>query len=176
MTTFSEQERKLMDLLAHSVHRKFVAARAADVPVDVFEDVEVIARSMTAALPTIHIDGYGQIVGPFYDTTGLAQWRGVSRQAINKAARAQAVIACRLVGGKWVYPTWQFTDSRTTHPDLATLWATLRAAGDSWTCAIWLRNPQTDLGDRSPVDWIFDGRSLEVVLDLARVDAQGWAA
>lgn len=174
MKTPAEQERKLMDLLASSVRRRFADARAAAVPADVFDDVESIARSMTAALPTVGV--YDKLVGPFYDTAGLTQWRGVSRQAIHKAVAAGTVIACQLDGGRWVYPTWQFTDSRTTHPHLAALWSTLRATADPWNCAIWLRTPQPELGDRSAVDWVTEGHPLGPVLELARADAHRWAA
>lgn len=174
MTTFSEQERKLLDLLAHSVHKTFASARAAGVPVEVFDDVESIAQSMTSALPTGHI--YDQLVGPFYDTAGLTRWWGVSRQAISKAVASGSVIACRLAGGQWVYPTWQFTDSGTVHPHLVKLWTTLVAAADPWTCAVWLRSAHPELDDRSAVDWIADGHPIEAVLELARVDAERWAA
>lgn len=174
MATLSEQERKLMDLLTRSVHRRFADARAAGVPADVFDDIESIARSMTAALPTVGV--YDQLVGPFYDTAGLTQWRGVSRQAIHKAVAAGSVIACQLEGGQWVYPTWQFTEAKTTHPALLALWAILRPAADPWTCATWLCSPQPDLGDRTAVDWVKEGRPLDPVLELARADAHQWAA
>lgn len=84
--------------------------------------------------------------------------------------------ACRLDGGQWVYPTWQFTDSGSVPQHLITLWTTLRAAADPWTCAIWLRSPQSELGDRSAVDWITDGHPVGTALELARADAQRWAA
>ena len=71
MNTLVEQERKLMDLLTRRVHETFANARAAGVPVEVFDDVESIARSMTAALPTSHV--YDHLVGPFYDTAGLTR-------------------------------------------------------------------------------------------------------
>lgn len=174
MTTFAEQERKLMDILTRRVHQTFADARAAGVPAEVFDDVESIARSMTAALPSSHV--YDQLVGPFYDTTGLTQWWGVSRQAINKAVAVGTVIACRLDGGQWVYPTWQFTDSGSVHPHLITLWQTLRTAADPWTCALWLRSPQPDLGDRTAADWITDGYPVDPALTLARADTQRWAA
>ncbi|WP_261392658.1 hypothetical protein [Rhodococcus sp. BP22] len=45
------------------------ASRAAGVPTDVFDDVESIARSMTAALPISGI--YNQLVGPFYNPPAL---------------------------------------------------------------------------------------------------------
>ncbi|WP_069146515.1 hypothetical protein [Rhodococcus erythropolis] len=82
MNTLVEQERKLMDILTRRVHQTFADARAAGVSAEIFDDVESIARSMTAALPTTHV--YGKLVGPFYDTPSLTQWRGVSRKAINK--------------------------------------------------------------------------------------------
>lgn len=174
MNTLIEQERKLIDLLTRSVHRAFADARAAGVPDDVFGDVEAIARSMTAALPTIQI--YDRLVGPFYDTAGLTKWRGVSRQAIHQAVAAGTIIACQLDGGQWVYPTWQFTDSKTTDSALLTLWATLSAAAEPWTCAVWLRSPQPELDGRSAVDWIAQGRPLEAALSCARADAHRWAA
>lgn len=169
MSTLTEQERKLLDLLTRLVHESFEETRAAGVPAEVFDDVEGIARSMTSALPTGHI--YDQLVGPFYDTTGLTGWWGVSRQAIGKALATGTVIACQLDGGGWVYPTWQFDDSGTVYPALIAVWATLRWAADPWNCAVWLRSPQSDLGDSSAVDWIADGRPLEAVLELA----QRWA-
>ncbi|MEU5840981.1 hypothetical protein [Rhodococcus sp. NPDC047139] len=174
MNTLAEQERRLMDLLTRRVHKTFADARAAGIPADVFDDVESIADSMAAALPTS--GAYDRLVGPFYDTAGLTRWWGVSRQAVNKAVAADTVIACRLADGQWVYPTWQFTASGTAHPHLITLWKTLRAAADPWTCAVWLRSPQTALGDRSAADWITDGHPLDTALALAHADAQRWAA
>ncbi len=174
MNTLAEQERKLMDLITRRVHQTFAYARAAGVPADVFDDVESIARSMVAALPTSHV--YDQLVGPFYNTTGLTQWWGVSRQAVNKAVVANTVIACRLDAGQWVYPTWQFRASGTVHPHLITLWKTLRVAADPWTCAVRLRSPQSELGNRSAADWIAGGHPHESALALARADAQRWAA
>ncbi|PZU04715.1 MAG: hypothetical protein DI630_00955 [Gordonia sp. (in: high G+C Gram-positive bacteria)] len=174
MFTLAEQERQLLQLVTESVHKAFAHARAVGIPAEVFANVEAIARSMAAALPSSHI--YDQLIGPFYDTSGLTQWWGVSRQAVAKSVAAGTIIACRLDGGGWVYPTWQFTDSGTVHPDLITLWSTLRGAADPWTCATWLRSPQSDLDDRTAVDWVVAGHPLEPALKLARADAQRWAA
>lgn len=173
MSTLAEQEHQLLGVLTRLVNRTFAHARAAGVPAEVFDDVESIARSMAAALPTIGV-GAGQLVGPFYDTTGLTRWQGVTDQALSEAVAAGTVIACQLDGGGWVYPTWQFADSRSTHPYLVTLWTTLRAAADPWTCALWLRSPQHELDERCAADWIAEGRPLKVPLELARVDAERW--
>lgn len=83
MDSLAEQERKLMDLLTRRVHQTFADARAAGVPGEVFYDVESITRSMLAAPPASH--AHDQLVGPFYDTTGLTQWWGVSRPAVDTA-------------------------------------------------------------------------------------------
>ncbi|WP_137723124.1 hypothetical protein [Prescottella subtropica] len=173
MDTLVEQERKLMDLLTRRVHQTFADARAAGVPAGVFDDVEAIVDAMISALPASGV--YDQLVGPFYDTAGLTRWRGVSRQAVNKAVTAGTVIACRLDDGQWVYPTWQFTPEGTVAPHLITLWKTLRAAADPWTCAVWLRTPQPGLDGVAAVDWIADGHPVDPVLALARADAQRWA-
>lgn len=122
------------------------------------------------------MDTYDQLVGPFYDTGDLTRWWGISRQAVNKAVTAGTVIACKLGDGQWVYPTWQFTDAGTVHPNLIALWKTLRTAADPWTCAVWLRSPQPELGDRSAADWIVDGHHLDTALALAHADAERWAA
>ncbi|MDV6305358.1 hypothetical protein R3P93_22570 [Rhodococcus cerastii] len=84
-------------------------------------------------------------------------------------------IACKLDDGQWVYPTWHFTSARTVHPHLTTLWKTLRAAADPWTCAVWLRTAQSTLGDRNAVDWVTGGRSVEEPLALARPDVERWS-
>lgn len=117
---------------------------------------------------------YDQLVGPFYDTPGLTRWRDVSGPEIRVQAAAGTLIACQLDGGQWVYPTWQFTESRTVHPHLITLWQTLRESADPWTCAIWLRSPQEELGDLSAADWITDGHPVDTALQLARAAAQRW--
>ncbi|MBF0662195.1 MULTISPECIES: hypothetical protein [unclassified Rhodococcus (in: high G+C Gram-positive bacteria)] len=172
MVTLAEQQRELMDELTRRVQDTFDRAREAHVSPAAFADVKSIARAMTAALPHV----YDQLIGPFYDTAGLTQWWGVSRQAVNKAVATGSVIACQLDGGGWVYPTWQFTDTGTVHPHLLTLWRTLRDAADPWTCAVWLRSPQPELDDRTAADWIVDGHPLDAALELARADAQRWAA
>ncbi|MCJ0980481.1 hypothetical protein MTX35_22480 [Rhodococcus sp. ARC_M12] len=128
---------------------------------------------MISALPTAR--SFDQLVGPYYDTSGLTQWWGVSRQAVARAASSGDVIACQLDGGGWVYPAWQFTDSGTVYPDLVTLWSILHAAADAWTCATWIRSPLADLDGRSAAQWVTEGRPIEPVLELARADARKWA-
>ncbi|MGF7120452.1 hypothetical protein [Rhodococcus sp. BE178] len=174
MTSLVEQERELIELLTRRVHSTFAAAAEAGVPAETFADVEAIADAMSAALPTSHV--YDQIVGPFYDTSGLTRWWRVSRQAVSKKVATNALIACRLDDGQWVYPVWQFTAGGAAHPALVEVWRILRGAADAWTCALWLCTPQDALDGRSAADWLVSDGPVEPVRVAARADAQRWAA
>ncbi|RZL76975.1 MAG: hypothetical protein EOP32_26730 [Rhodococcus sp. (in: high G+C Gram-positive bacteria)] len=174
MTSLVEQEKQLMEELSRRVHRTFAAAAAAGVPTDAFADVQAIADAMSAALPTHHV--YDQVVGPFYDTAGLTRWWKVSRQAVSKKVATNAVIACQLEEGHWVYPVWQFTSSGTVDPTLMQVWRVLRAGADPWTCALWLRAPQDALGGKTASGWLTEGGRVDPVLTAARADVQRWAA
>lgn len=129
---------------------------------------------MSAALPTAHV--YDQIVGPFYDGSGLTRWWKISRQALNKRVATGAVIACQLDDGQWVYPAWQFTTGGGVHPELIEMWRTLRSAADPWTCALWLRSPNDALDGQRPAHWVTSGNPTSPALAAARADAQRWAA
>src|SRR5687768_2454505 len=65
-------------------------------------DVDDLADRMLAALPTVH--PLDQPLGPFYDTTGLVAWLGISRQALFDRVRRGTALACRTVDGHLVYP------------------------------------------------------------------------
>lgn len=119
---------------------------------------------------------YDRIVGPFHDAAGLARWRGVAPEPITTAAQSDRLVACQLDGGGWVFPVWQFTDTAAVRPDVLALWAVLRTAADRWTCALWLRSPHPELGDRTAIDWLDAGRSVDAVLPLARAAALAWAS
>jgi hypothetical protein len=129
---------------------------------------------MTPALPDGH--PYDRLVGTFHDTDGLAQWRSVAPETITTAALGDRLVACQLDGGGWVFPVWQFTDAGEARPEVLALWAVLRAGGDRWMCALWLRSPQPELGDRTALDWLDDGRPVDAALDLARAAVLVWAS
>ncbi len=168
-----EQEHELMALLKQRVHDTFAAAAEAGVPAETFADVEAIADAMSAALPTSHV--YDQIVGPFYDTAGLTRWWRVSRQAVSKKVATNAVIACRLDDGQWVYPTWQFTDGGAVHRHSSRCGASCappRTHG--WPrCGCAPRRTGWTAGPRRLAP---GGGPIDPVRAVARADAQRWAA
>ena len=69
---------------------------------------------MVSALPTQH--PYDEPLGPFYDTTGLVSWLGVSRQAVADRVRRGTLLACRTQDGHLVYPAWQFARDGAVRP------------------------------------------------------------
>lgn len=136
------------------------------------------ARVRTAVLPPTNL--LDEQVGPFYDTSGVRSWAGVSRQAVSGKVQRNRLIACQLEDGTWVYPTWQFEDDGTTNADLITVWRTLRGPADQphadpWSCALWMRAPHPSLDGLTPVDWINRGNEVEAVETLARQIAARWA-
>jgi hypothetical protein len=71
------------------------------------------------ALPASH--PFDAVIGPFYDTTGLTKWLGVSRQALHQRVKVGSILGCPLDDGAIVYPAWQFVDNDATAPGLADL-------------------------------------------------------
>jgi hypothetical protein len=121
-------------------------------------------------------------VGPFYSAAGVAQGIGVPELEVVESAAADMIIGVQLDDGAWVFPEWQF-DSFAVAAALIVLWTALRAGADRWTCVTWLRSPQPELDGCNAVDWVVaaindgtDGQPLDLVLDLARADAQRWMA
>ncbi|MGH3562625.1 MAG: hypothetical protein ACRDTN_12710, partial [Mycobacterium sp.] len=150
-------------------------AGQAQVDPAAFGDPEDIANAMVAALPLGHV--FDDISGPFYDTTGLTRWLGVSRQALHQKVARHAILACPLEDGGVVYPTWQFLDSGATIPSLAEMLATLaEGTDDAWMIALWMRAPNENLGGDRPSEWLRAGRDPQRVIAMARHVASNWAA
>jgi hypothetical protein len=131
--------------------------------------------------PPASIADVNDQVGPFYTAVSVAKVIGVPEQEVVESAAADMIIGVQLEGGGWVFPEWQFKNFAVAAA-LVVLWKTLRAGGDRWTCVTWLRSPHPELDGRNAVDCVVaavddgaDGQPLELVLELARADAQRWA-
>lgn len=109
-------------------------------------------------------------LGPFYSTRAVAQvLGGITRQAIEDRRRRHRIVALRTADGGWVYPAFQFGDDNRIVPGLPKVLATLSKTGLSdWTVASMLVARQPELGRRSIVEHLRDGRPLEPVLALCR--------
>jgi len=72
--------------------RELLTHLAADSPELVETDPLQLADRMVASIPVRH--RYGAVLGPFYDTTGLRKWLGLTRQALASRVRAGSLLAC----------------------------------------------------------------------------------
>jgi hypothetical protein len=116
--------------------------------------------------------------GPFYDTSALASWLGVTRDALDRRSQNGALLSVTTSDGMRLYPAWQFTaEGGSLVPGLHDVLTVLRGgSGDGWTIALWLVTPVVDLNGRSAIEWLKAGGAASRVLELARYDAAAWSA
>jgi len=137
-------------------------------------DPATLADHLVAAVPTRH--DLDVLTGPFYDTSGLTKWLGITRQALDARANKGSLLMCPLADGTRVYPAWQFRTDKTTVPHLAEAVRILRAGAKSpWTVATWLRTPLREFDDNDAVTWLDRGHDPDRVLRAASEDATRWA-
>jgi hypothetical protein len=173
MTDVGAFERQVMSSLSGKLHERLRKASDANIDVATFGDPEQIAEAMAAVLPLGHV--YDEVTGPFYDTTGLTRWLGITRQALHQKVGRHAVLACPLAEGGSVYPAWQFLPSGATIPRLSEVLTALAAGtDDAWMVALWMRALNDHLDGDRPSDWLRRGRDPQPVLAAARQTAAGW--
>lgn len=117
------------------------------------------------------------LVGPCYDTPGLARWLGISARAIAQRAKRQALLACRTESGSWRYPALQFDERGNTLPHLPELLRLLAGPGDEgrWRAALWLAAPAPYLPHgTSAASWLQHGGDPSPVLAAAKADTARW--
>jgi hypothetical protein len=173
MTDLAEFERQVMRSVAQKVHDRLMRADEARIDPSKFGDPEDIANAMVAAIPLGHV--YDEISGPFYDTSGLTRWLGISRQALHQKVKGHAILACPLDDGTLVYPTWQFLDSGVTIPSLADVLSTLsEGTTDAWMIALWMQAQSEQLDGHRPSEWLRQGSDASRVTSMARHVAGAW--
>ena len=142
-------------------------------------DLDELADRMLAAVPTVH--PLDQPLGPFYDTTGLVAWLGISRQALFDRVRRGTVLAGRTADGHLVYPSLQFGRAGQVRPGVQeAVGAFTRRGVDGWTVGAWLTTPSPVFEGHSAVDYLVVHRSsptaVSRVASAAVADASQWAA
>lgn len=172
----SAVEQAILDRITEGIHQRFGSVPEGGASQ---LDAEWIADAMLNAIPTAHpFDG----LGPFYDTTGLSRWMGISRQAVHQKVKNHQLLAPVTGDGQRVYPAWQFTPDGKTVPGLSAVLRILLPNTDQWTASIWLTTPSERLGNESAVDHLRrtstaapQNEPLTAVLSAAREDATRWA-
>jgi AcrR family transcriptional regulator len=162
-------QRSRKDLLISSVVTA-LSRRLEAVSDDDLEQVDPqqVAERVAALIPTPH--PFAQL-GPFYPTTAVAKWLGITRQALDQRVRSRKMLGCPTAdGGQRVYPVWQFTEDGQVISHLAAVLDTLHEGiDDPWTWATWLAAPVAGRFDGLPAyRWLAEGRDPEQVLLEAR--------
>lgn len=141
-----------------------------------------LAKRMLAVTPAAApANKMAEQVGPdFYDTAGVMVVLAppgadpISKQAVEHRRRRRTVLALQTSDGRWIYPAWQFRD-HDVMPGLAQVLAVFDEH-PNWSVGTWLTTPNKDLDERTPVQWLNEGRDREHLLRLARHTAHRWAA
>ena len=155
---------------------QLLTSRTVEAPELADADPTLLAERMIASIPARHV--YDALVGPFYDTTGLRKWLGLTRQALASRVRAGSLLACPTQDNQLVYPAWQFRADGSTVPHLAEVIKILRRSASSpWTIATWLRTPDSQSTDGlDAVSWLNAGGDVQIIIEAARDDAARWAS
>ncbi|MEO3935192.1 hypothetical protein V3N99_00390 [Dermatophilaceae bacterium Soc4.6] len=141
-------------------------------------DLGELAARMVAVLPSVH--PYDTAIGPFYDTGGLSQWLGVSRQALADRVRRGTLLACRTQDGHLLYPLFQFARSGEVRVGIVDVVGTMTRAGvDGWVTGTWLTTPSPVFDGDSAVDHLVVHHASRAcvarVVAAAAADVASWA-
>lgn len=131
-------------------------------------DPTQVAERVAALIPTPH--PFAKL-GPFYPTSAVTKWLGLSRQALDHRVKARKMLGCTTSdGGQRVYPVWQFTTDGHIIAHLGEVLDELHhGIDDPWTWATWLVSPVPGRFDSWPAhQWLAAGRDPEPVLTEAR--------
>lgn len=164
--------------LRREVRNRLVHLAESGAPLEHLGRPEEVAEQWAAMLP-LAPSPLKELTGPFYDTTGLRSWLGVTRQALDSRVRHQTLLVLTTGDGSRVYPAWQWRPDKSTIPHLAeVLQPLLRGARDPWTVALWMSTP-VDWGSGEKMaawKWLDHGRNPQPVLDEARADSARWVS
>lgn len=140
-------------------------------------DIPRLVRSLLRAVPKTDSSELADRTGPFYDTSAMISWLGITRQALDKKVRNGRMLACMTSDRVRLYPVWQFADSGATLPHFTDVLRVLsQGTKDGWTIALWMVTKVEQLNGKSAVEWLSSGADPEPVFVSARNDAAAWAA
>ncbi len=122
---------------------------------------------------------WGEAVGERWDTTEVAEFLGVSRQALHDRLKRGTLLGVPGRGVTW-FPIWQFDlAQRRVRPVVAALLKVFRSMDrplEPVEIASWAKVPQSDLDDVAPADWVAESRPDQTVVTAARHSAANLAA
>lgn len=131
-----------------------------------YGSMEAVVDYLLTSLPTVNV--LDEKVGPFRDTTNMQKFLGLTRQGVDQRVTAGTLLCVRSSDGHRMFPDFQFDKNRQSLPHLREVLDALHSdRKNAWGAALWLAQPDDDLGGRTPADVLRDGADIAVVLQLA---------
>ena len=113
-------------------------------------------------------------IGPFFDTTTLSRWLGVSRQAIYLLRRQRVMLAITTLDRRLAFPAWQFGPAKELLPALPEVLELLDPADkDPVGSALWLNASAREFDGATPAELLRRG-DRDAVIVVARRIAAAW--
>lgn len=113
-------------------------------------------------------------VGPVFTAAGLAEWKGVSKEALRKAQKAGRLLGFKSRDGVLLYPQFQFNEYGDYLPHLKDVLAIIDPHRvDDGSSSVWLNRPYPSLDGRTAAQALHDG-DTDKVLHLARQIGWVW--
>lgn len=141
---------------------------------------ETLASRMLHSVPDVVTDKnmWDEAIGPFFDTTGLRQWKGVTRQRVNTLRKSNRLIALTSSNNRLLYPAFQFGPAGELLPHLDEVLPALRRSYNDWDAALWLNTPSDDWDGKTAAQVLHEGNeeAYRQVLAEARADAASLAS
>jgi hypothetical protein len=166
------------DALRREIRNRLVHLSETGAAIERLGDPNEVAELWVSMLP-IEPSPLAELTGPFYDTSGVRKWLGITRQALDSRAKNGTILALVTNSGQRVYPAWQWRANRQAIPHLAeVLQPLLGGARDPWTVALWMSAP-VDHGDGREIaawQWLDEDGDPQAILAEAHADAARWAS
>lgn len=155
----------------------------AEFPDQVWADYtpETLASRMLHSVPNVESSGknmWDEAIGPFFDTTGLRRWKGVTRQRLDTLRKSNRLIALTSADNKLLYPEFQFGRAGELLPHLDEVLPALRRSYNDWDAALWLNTPSDHWTGKTAAQVLREGNgeAYRRILAEARADAASLAS
>lgn len=161
MNSTRAYEKDLTEALLTRLSGVFERLAAFDKDPESLGEVSVIADRMVASIP--QSNSLNLELGPFYTTSALTKWLGVTRQYVFELTKQKRILALTTADRHRVYPAFQFGIRGATLPGLPKAITALSPIVEPRTIGMWLVTGQPELDGLTPAAWLQDERPTKAV-------------
>jgi hypothetical protein len=129
-------------------------------------DENVLAERILAALPSSNV--WDAELGPFYEGSALAKWKGIARPSVYKAVKERRAVGLKTSDGDILFPSFQFDATGQYLPELRKVLDLLDPNNqDPWGDALWLRTPFDTADGPTPAALLRSGDTERVLAEAS---------